>query len=272
MTRDLRRVAAAAARLEVVWLAGDGALGATAVVPLVIDGRPVAALPFARSEVAERIADASRVAVVASDSRMAWKGWRPLVADVVAEVSADRTGRWTWTGALDQEVRKHPPSRLLIDTPIQRREHWWYVPRWIVAFAPVGAANPIARRQGPSDGLLCVERDGIVVVPVAVEGWSVDEIRLVALGTGDHEGAVLRDAPNAMLFGHDFSVPDQERSTEVVVRGSVVGGVLRAVERRGTLALPPPRLVRRLRDRYELGRACRRQLRAYDASPSAAAT
>jgi hypothetical protein len=269
MRMDVAAVAASAARAELGWRDADGHLHATTFIPLVIGHAVVAALPFSRTTTARRLDGAVAATLVFSDSRMAWKGWSPCAAPVRVVVTADRRGEWTWTGALDQEVRKHPPSRLLIDTAIQRREHWWYVPRWIVRFEPIGAPVAVARRAGPDDGALFVDTsDRLTVDAVAVDDWEADEVRVLPLAAPHAE----RSDGTALLFGHDFSIPDQERSSHLALHGDLDGRVLTVRRREGTLALPEPRLLHRLRAHYRLERACRRALTAYDSSPSAAAT
>jgi hypothetical protein len=161
--------------------------------------------------------------------------------------------------------------RLLVDTAIQRREHWWYVPRWLVALRPRGAAVAIARRQGPHDGLLVTAAEGAPSLrPVAVDDWDASAVEVTPLADS---GAWLPDdgAP-ALLFGHDFAIPDQERSSALRVWGILEGRVVVVSEREGSLELPSTGLVQRLRRHRELARACRRALAAYDTSSSAAAT
>ncbi|HEX6255115.1 MAG TPA: hypothetical protein VFZ70_04830 [Euzebyales bacterium] len=260
-----------AARAELAWRDAEGRLRAAAFVPLVIDGAVAAALPFSESAVVASLADVGTATLAFTDSRMAWKGWSPLVVEVAVEVTADRTGEWTWTGALDQEVRKHPPARLLVDTAIQRREHWWYVPRWVVLLRPRGAAAAVARRQGPHDGLLVTAAgDAPSVRPVAVDRWDATEVEITPLAEATAWPPAGTTA--ALLFGHDFAIPDQERSSAVRLRGVLDGRVLSVEEREGSLDLPLPGLLRSLRRHRDLERACRRALAAYDASPSAAAT
>lgn len=264
MQIDVPAVAAKAARAELAWRDAAGALHATAFVPLIIDGAVSAALPFADAPLARRLGAAADAVLVCSDARMALKGWQPLAVPVRVTVAADRAGEWTWTGALDQEVRKYPPSQLLIDTAIQRREHWWYVPRWLVRLAQVGPAVRIARRAAPGDGLLVAD-DGagaLDVWPVAVDGWEDDRVAVTPLQAGQEPP---QRGP-ALLFTHDFALPDQERATTFAVTGTLVGRHLRATARAGQRILPPARLLGRLRDHVRFGRACRRELAAYDSA------
>jgi hypothetical protein len=271
MSSDVINVARRAARAEIAWQDGTAHIGAAVIIPLIVDDQIVAALPFALAGLAERLASVSAVTVTFSDSRMALKGWHPCVVTAAVDVVADRAGDWTWTGALDQEVRKHPPARLLIDTAIQRREHWWYVPRWIVRLRPVGAPRPLARRRGPDDGLLLLAGQKVPSAgTVAVEDWRADDVRVTPLDGGT--AALQGSAGPALLFGHDFSIPDQERTSQLALRGALERHVLTVQQRDGGPDLPAPRLLRRLRAHVRLERACRRALAVYDASPSAAAT
>ena len=270
MNDPVVEAAGLAARAELGWRDGSG-LHATAFTPLVIDDTVVAALPFDQTGTARAIADATAAVLVLSDSRMALRGWRSWAQPVRSHVTADRDGDWTWTGALDQEVRKHPPSRLLIDTAIQRREHWWYVPRWVVRLAPAGAAMAVTRRAGPDDAVLFEHGDGgLRARTVAVDDWHAAEMRLTALGP-----AAAADAGPvpALAFTHDFSIPDMERRCTFEVVGSHRGNVLHVAARRGRVALEPPAgLIRRLSRHWRRERECRRALAAYDAGSSLAAT
>jgi hypothetical protein len=267
MSFDVIAIAGRAARAELAWRGADDVLDAIAILPLTIAGDVVAALPIAYAGVARRLAGATSATLVFSDSRMALKGWSPCAVPVSVDVTADRTGEWTWTGALDQEVRKHPPSRLLIDTAIQRREHWWYVPRWVVRLRETAGARAIARRQGAADGVLFVDGGPAPSAhTVAVDDWAAAVVSLTRLDTSS--GPPPSAGP-AVLFGHDFSIPDQERTSRVALHGMLDGPHLTVSRREGDLQLPAPRLLDRLRAHYRLERACRRALSAYDASAAA---
>ncbi|CAN5917365.1 hypothetical protein BH23ACT10_BH23ACT10_39840 [soil metagenome] len=268
-------VAELAARAEVVWRTASGDLFATPIIPLVIDGQVVAALPFSQTPDARRLAEATTAVVVFSDSRMAWKGWTPCSVPVNVEVTVDRAGDWTWTGALDQEVRKHPPARLLMDTAIQRREHWWYVPRWIVRLHPRGPSTAIARRAAPDDGVLVTPTapggsPGLTAHSVAVDDWHGDAVVVTPLDTATMWDATT--AHEALLCTHDFAIPDQERTSMFEVAGTLEDRCLRVTERRGQPDLPSTRLAHRIRRHFRLERACRRALAVYDASPPDTAT
>jgi hypothetical protein len=260
-----------AARAELGWCDRVGHLHAIAITPLVIDGTVVAALPFDQTSTARGLAEAAAAVLVLSDSRMALRGWTSWAQPVRPEVSADRDGSWTWTGALDQEVRKHPPSRLLIDTAIQRREHWWYVPRWLVRLPPAGPASQVTRRTGPHDAVLFEVLDGRMrAATVAVDDWRAPEMTLTGL---DPDGTAGDGPVPALAFTHDFSIPDMERQSSCEVVGSRRRNVLAVEARQGSALLQPPQgLIRRLSRHWRRERECRRALAAYDTGSSLAAT
>jgi hypothetical protein len=267
---DIVAAAECAARAELGWRDASGDLHAIAFTPLMIDGTVVAALPFDHAPTVHGMAAATDAVLVLSDSRMAWRGWSPWAQPVRLDVVADREGDWTWTGALDQEVRKFPPSQLLIDTPIQRREHWWYVPRWIIRLHPTGAAASIARRGGPDDAVLMAMTSGeLGAQTVAVDDWHAHRVRLTALDSS----APLEHTAPSLLFTHDFSIPSMDRLAHCELAGTRNGTWLEVTDRRGSPALDPPAgLIKRLSSHWRRERECRRALAAYDAGSSAAAT
>lgn len=246
-----------AAVAEVVYLDPAGAPHVAAVTPLLLDGRPALALPGARSALARALARSPSVALVLSDSRLAYRGWEPMAAGGVAHVEADPEGVTFGSHLLDQELRKHPPSRDLLDTPVLRREHWWYLPRWIVRVA-CDHVRPVGRRPGPGHGVLAYAAHGrIEVDTVAVPDWEANRISLRSL-TG-RSGTQVRTP--AVLFTHDFTVPDLDRWVEQSAAGELRRMRLHVHERTGTRALPRPlTLLARWRRLRDLERACRREL------------
>lgn len=254
-----------AACAELGWRDAAGDLRAMAFTPLVIDDAVVAALPFDQAPIARLLDGATAAVLTISDSRMALRGWSSWAQPVRVDVSADRDGDWTWTGALDQEVRKYPPSRLLIDTAIQRREHWWYVPRWLARLHPTEAARPLPRR-GPDDAVLFGDlAAGFGATCVAVDAWDAGQVRLTPL----ERPVVLDDATApALAMTHTFSIPDMEQWNRLELAGVRRGPRLTVEQRRGRLSLePPPGLIRRLAQHWRWERACRRALASYDGSP-----
>jgi hypothetical protein len=229
-------------------------------VPLVWSDRPALALTYGDTDLADRL-DGTRVVLLLSDSRLARKGWVPLAASVRMEVTEDPEGKlFQLEGLLGQELVKHPPSRLLADTPLLRREYWWYMPRLLVRATTVETVWPISPRTG-AEGLLGYGAGGgLSASTVRVDDWDADRIDLRPV-PGDAPWPPP-DGP-ATLATHDFSIPDLDRRCAYQVRGSLVEGRLAVRDREGTLALEGPRkLLRRLRRLREAERACRAGLTA----------
>lgn len=268
MTETVLEAARLAACAELGWRDRAGDLRALAFTPLVIDDTVVAALPFDQALVARLLDTAVMAVLTLSDSRMALRGWSSWAQPVRIDVTADRDGDWTWTGALDQEVRKYPPARLLIDTAVQRREHWWYVPRWLVRMQPTAAATPLPRR-GPDDAILFGDVSGrFGATCVAVDDWEAEHVRLTPL---EHTVTLDDATSSALAMTHTFSIPDMEQWDRFELVGERRGSRLTVHDRRGRLTLePPPSLIRRLAQHWRRERACRRALESYDDSPAAA--
>ncbi|MBW3602219.1 MAG: pyridoxamine 5'-phosphate oxidase family protein [Actinobacteria bacterium] len=255
----LARSAARAALAEVAWRAPDGRVRCEALTPLVAGDRPVFALPYARLGLASELEAAGAAAIVLSDSRLARRGWTPLGATVSLSVTADPQGERFADELMDQELRKHPPSRALIDSLLLRREHWWYLPRLLVETGRVARVRPVGRRSGPDEAVLAYATGGTVDADtVAVRDWDEPRVRLRSLAGRDPDA--VGEAP-ATLFSHDFTVPDLDARSVRFAEGRLVGGRLH-VERRGGRPLVggPPGLLARLRALRDLRRACVRGL------------
>jgi hypothetical protein len=239
------------------------------VVPLGADD-PVLALPFDRSDLAEDLRAAGSAVVVLWDSRLATRGWAPLVAHVAVDVTADRDGGWIAEGLLGDLLRRHPPERARLDTPLLRREHWWAVPRWIVRLTPFDV-RPAARRDGERTGVLAW-RDGAHldadVVEVGVDGvdgvdksdgWAGD--RIAVRSRSGRDLAAVRGP--AALLASDVRTPDLDHTAELRLRGHLADGALAVAAREGAPVLgPPPGVLARLRAARAAERACRRALDA----------
>lgn len=259
MTTDFFDSCQLAAVGEVGYRRPDGTVGAEPVVPLVLDGVPALALTFARAPLARQLAESGEAALTLSDSRLAYRGWVPLGATGRVHVDVDPEGvGFQTSGLMGQELVKHPPSRLLIDTPVLRREHWWFLPRWIIRWVDVDRVLPVGRRSGPDEAVLAYAGGGSIDVDtVAVDDWDAADIRVTSLA-----GRRLDEltAP-ATLLVHDFSVPDLDRWSSLTVGGRLAGGRLRVKTRVGDARVSPPRrLLDRLRTLRDLERACRREL------------
>lgn len=254
VTNDpLLHAAARAAVALVGWRDASRRLQAHALVPLVAGRRLVFALPYTEAALADALAAAPGAAVVVmSDPRLA-----PPFASVAGRgrvtVAADPRGERFEAELLAQQLRKHPPSRVLLDSPLLRREHWWYLPRLLVGLEP-DATWPVEPLGGDTGTLLWDEAGGLAAATVAVDGWDRDDVTL--RGSGD-----VPDAAEALLVSHDFAVPDRERTATLLLRGAVSGGRLSVIERVGERHLPrPPGLLARIRRQRDLERRCRSAL------------
>ena len=245
-----------------VFVDADGAPLIEPVAPLLLEGRPAFTLTYARSGLARRISSSLRVAIVFSDSRLAYVGWNPLSVTASAQVIQDPQGRFFREKLLDQELRKYPPDRQLIGSLLLQRENWWYMPRWIFRLVDVGEPNPVARRTGPDHGVLAYDTgDTLAAETVRVEDWGADRIPLRPFDAG--ASLTTEDLP-AALFYHDFEVPDMDPRTALLARGRLTNGLLYVAERCGSTALGRrPGLIARWRAQRELERRCRAGLKEY---------
>lgn len=261
----LGEVAAAcrAAVLAELVVPGGGpgqAPAVTSVVPLGAGERPVLALPYASAPIADDIAAAGEMTLVLSDPRRAGDAWRPMVARLRAEVGPDPEGeRFESDGLLEQELVKHPPSRLLADSPLLRREHWWYVPRLIVAGTGVLDVAEAAPRDDDDRAVLAWRGPPWPNADVVeVERWDAEGLRL-ASPSGRELGGLR--GPGTINV-HRASEPNLERQATFTATGELRGGWLDVEERRGSRELPRFRLRTGWRATRRLERACRRELSA----------
>ncbi|WP_222851698.1 hypothetical protein [Phytoactinopolyspora mesophila] len=238
----------------------DGRPDAAPATPLLLADQPVVALPYAYDQLARTIAKAPAVGLTLSDPRLTGANWKPLAVIARPRLIEDRDGAIFAEHLVTQELRKYPPARALIDSPMLRREHWWYVPRLLILIEPdsATAVTAVAARREPSDLLLSVT-DGIDITidTVRPEDTGTEQLRLTSL-----TGRALPDGAAALL-GHDFSVPDFERWTSWLTRGQLSDGFLRVEERPERTTLEPTlTLWQRFRRQRQLERACRRGLNA----------
>lgn len=253
-SRHLERAVAAAGLAELVWPGGDRAPSALGVVPLLLGSTPAVALPWAYEERARAVAAAGSAALVLSDPRLSGSAWQPLA--VVGRVTLVEDGEGELFGAqlLDQELRKHPPARVLAGSPLLRREHWWYLPRMVLLLEPE-RVEPVSPRGTPDDAVLAVDSGGLQLATVRVGDWDADPLVLA--------GGPEQVSGPAVLVGQEVSVPDAERWTVHATSGRYDAGRLLEVQRPTTRELEPvPGLRARVRRQRELERACARALRA----------
>jgi hypothetical protein len=244
----------AAGVAELLWRTPDAAPEAVGVVPLVLNGLPAVALPWVHGDTARRAAASDVAALVLSEPRLTGSAWAPLAAAGRLTLVEDGDGSLFVQHLLDQELRKHPPSRALADSPMLRREHWWYLPRLILLLDPA-EVRPCGQRSGPADAVLGVDDGGLHVRTVRVADWNAEPLH-------------LQDAPSdvagpAVLVGQELSVPDVERWTVHTTTGRYADGRLSDVHPAETRLLEPvPGVRARMRRQRALERGCVTALRA----------
>lgn len=252
---NLTKAVRAAGLGELVWRSGGGrAPHVLGVVPLVLGEQPAVAVSWAYADLAHAAAASDAAALVLSEPRLSGREWVPLLATGRLTLVEDGDGTLFTTRLLDQELRKHPPARALANSPLVRREHWWYLPR-LVLLLETAQVTPVGRRDGPLDAVLAVDDGGLHVSTVRVAAWDAEPITL----RGGPEGA----RGPAVLAGQEVSVPDAERWTVHVTTGRYGDGRLADVQHPPTRELEPvPGLLTRVRRERALERACVKALRA----------
>jgi len=254
-TTELAAVAAFA------YAGPDGVPRLTPVTPLLLDGAPAFTLTYALSDVAREISTAARTALVFSDSRLAYVGWSPLSVTVKVDVLPDQEGELFRDALMTQELRKFPPGRQLVDSPLLQRENWWYLPRWVVRVVEAGETRPVARRAAPDHGILAYESGVVLAADTAqVADWDADRISVRTLS----EGGSPPPGSTAALLLHDFATPDMDPRTTFLATGSLENGRLLVDRRSGSPELGKrPGLIARWREQRDLERRCKAGLRAY---------
>lgn len=246
---------------EVAWTVTAEQPHAVAAVPLVLDDLPCVALPYALADRVSSLRDAGDVAFVLSDpdtlgTGFALTGPCEVVDDVLGERYTDQL--------LKQEVVKYPPSRVYADTPLLRRENWWWLPRIVVRLHRLEEARELPVRSDSARHALLVRHDGHrlrvdVAAPAADADWSGDVVRLTS-----PSGTLRGDGAPVVALGHQHTVPDLERWESWYVHGTLRGDDLEVTARDGEpLAdLPPLGLWQRVRRQRALERACKRGIAA----------
>ncbi|WP_347060113.1 hypothetical protein ABC795_06510 [Blastococcus sp. HT6-30] len=239
---------------ELLWRTPGEAPGAIGVVPLVLGGRPAVALPWGHVGTARAAASGGAAALVLSDPRLTGSRWAPLVATGPLTLVEDGAGDLFTDELLDQELRKHPPARALADSPMLRREHWWYLPRLVLVLEPVDVVAG-GRREGPGDVVLGVDDGTLHVRTVRVADWGTAPLEV--------RGGPAGVRGPAVLVGQELSVPDVERWTVHTTAGRYADDRLTVTQPAVTRELEPvPGLLTRIRRQRALERSCVRALRA----------
>jgi hypothetical protein len=239
---------------ELLWRdAAGGPPHALGAVPLLLGEQPVLALPWAYAQQARAAAASGSAALVLSEPRLAGPGWSPLVATGRLTLVEDGDGAVYVEQLLDQELRKHPPARVLAGSPLLRREHWWYLPRLLLLLEPE-RVHPVLPRTGPLDAVLAVDDGALHVATVRVTVWDADPLVV--------DGAPPAARGPAALVGQEVSVPDAERWSVHVTTGRYEDGLLHQPAAAADRSLEPvPGLLARVRRQHALERACVKGLR-----------
>jgi hypothetical protein len=181
-----------------------------------------------------------------------------LVATGLVRVRLDPEGREFDGDLVEQEVLKHPPSRLRVGSLMARKENWWWMARAIVTMVDVEHVREVPARTRASDALLVRERDSDVRVDVVTaRDWSAGAGSSVELWSRD--GADLDGrGERALVFSHQAS-PDFERWERWSRSGTLTGQELAVTEADGAPDPDPQpfRLLERYRNHREVVRACR---------------
>lgn len=232
-----------AALAEVAWRTPDGRADAAVVVPLTRGGRPVLALPYAQRRLAHQVVTSDTVMLALTHPTLART--TPRTAAVTGTLREDPEGETFLAGLLDQELAKHPPSRRRVDSPLLRREHWWYVPRLVIELTVTGPVESHA--PGTALAAVAAEHGGLALT--TLPGAS-----------DDLHGIELPNGP-AVVLEHGARIPDLDPRWSHHRYGTVSGSSFRTTSQ-VTSGYPgrPPGLWRRWRDEAELARRCRTEL------------
>ena len=259
---------------ELCWTGPAGPAGIP-VVPLVLDGRPCAALPAAHLAAADTLTS-GRAAFALTAERHGGPG---MVACGPVEVVADADGRLFTEHLLAQELVKHPPTRLRADSLMAQRENWWWLPRVVVVLSRVEAERELPARSAPEDAVLVRAALGPGTEAEPAEDPRVDVVTADGWPREGTDPAWLRrldGAPlhgrgeRAFLFGHRHS-PDFERWERWHRSGTVTGDRLSVEEAEGDPVdeVAPFGVFERLRNHRELVKACKAGVAALEARQGA---
>lgn len=261
---DVESVIRASSLAELFWTDPDGAPDGCGVLANVWRGSPVIAFTYAVEARARAVASAPVVTLTLTDTRSTGSSFAPAVMHGRPRLVEDPDGSVFTEELLTDELRRYPPARALADSPMLRREHWWYLPRLLVVLDLV-ETTPFAAREN---------HDQLVL---AVAGASVPSTHVVtprdgptSTGRGPHGAGgpleVAADEPlpsgTAAAVGQDASFPDLERWASWCWRGEFDGRLLRATQAPDAVGLPAPLTLRRRMGRQRaLARACRQGIR-----------
>ncbi len=261
---------------ELAWLEGDGSPQVRGVVPLVRGERPVVAFTYADEPTARRAAAAPGLVLALTEARSTGPGFAPRLLRGRPRLVEDPEGTVFGDDLLVEELRRYPPSRLLADSPMLCREHWWYLPRLLIEL-DVDAIEPLPVRRQPTstalgDHVLVTGSQGqapaasagetpdVQVVSVDQDG-PPDLLSVQARDEADGVGQEQAVAGPAVLFGQDASFPDLEQWSQWQWHGVWQAGRLDIRQAPEQVGLEPvPSVWGRWRRQRDLERRCRAAL------------
>ncbi|GAA4929184.1 hypothetical protein GCM10023224_05820 [Streptomonospora halophila] len=248
---------------EMCWSGSDGPVGIP-VVPLVWDDLPCVALPMAHLDAVDTMTS-GRAAFAVTEQASEDASGGTLAAGPV-DIRFDLDGKRFADHLLEQEIVKHPPTRLRADGLMARRENWWWMPRVLITLTALEQEHEIPARRRGEDALLVrpgAEGAAPRVDTVTARAWPEEPGGAVELWRRD--GAALEGAGEpAFAFAHRHS-PDFERWERWWRTGRTEGEHLAVTGGTGTPAetplpsynLPPYNLLSRYRNHRDVVRACR---------------
>jgi hypothetical protein len=239
---------------ELSWVGPGESPDVLPVVPLRLDGTACVALPYRHFDLVSELREAAEVAFSVTDPGSLPDGQQGYAAIGQVTVIEDIDGTMFAEQLLSQELVKYPPSRALADTALLRREHWWWLPRLVVALQQVDRVAPLPARTEPEAALLVRDGAGLRLDVVRSEDWSADQVALRA-ATGD---PLYGDGAPAIAMGHAYTRPDLERWEPWARRGTLRADVLSVVERMGEPeeTLRPLGVWQRVKRHRDLERSC----------------
>ncbi|MFC5731627.1 MULTISPECIES: pyridoxamine 5'-phosphate oxidase family protein [Nocardioides] len=240
---------------ELSWLDPAGDPQVRGVVALVRRDQPALAFTYAAESVARQVASSSTLVLALREIRSTGTGFRPVLIEGTPRLLEDPSGDLFVADLLAQELRRFPPSRLLADSLLLMREHWWYLPRLVVEI-DVASIRPVPARDDSTSHLLVVaNRDRPEVAVARLRQDHDDVLTLDVVGP-------VPDAGPAVLFGQDASFPDLERWSQWQYRGRWDGTAFRVLDAPARPGLGPvPGVLQRWRRQRALERRCIEALR-----------
>lgn len=240
---------AASSLAELSWVDDGREPRVLGVVALLRDERPTVAFTYADEAAARAVAAAGPVALSLTEPRSTGADFRPLLARGRPLLVEDPVGDVYATELLLQELRRYPPSRVYVDSPLLQRENWWYLPRLVVEL-DIESVDPLPARADADDHLLVVAGShGPAVHPARLPAHGRERLVLDVDGSPPPGPAVL--------FGQDASFPDLENWSQWSYRGVWDGSVFTVREAPAAVGLGPTLGLRqRWRRHRDLERGC----------------